>query len=151
MTGSRKSAFELYLLCSATAILWMFVFNVRPIQDPDIWWHLASGRYMVTHRLIPTTDVFSLTARGTPWVNTYWLQDVFMYLLVRLGGISALTLANALAIAAIVFLAGYVNPARDLPWAPRLLGVIWIFLAGQPRGYGWEEKASLVSFSFLCL
>src|SRR5882724_11890958 len=140
MTGSRKSSLEFYFLCCVFTLAWMVIFNIRPIQDPDIWWHLASGRYMVTHRMIPKTDVFSLTAQGTPWVNTYWLQDVLAYLVARAGGISAITLVNALAIATIVFLIGGINPAGDLPWASRLFGIVWIFLAGQPRGFGWEEK-----------
>src|SRR5258706_15270555 len=151
MTGPCQSASGLLILCSVITLVWMFLFNIRPIQDPDIWWHLASGRYMIAHGSIPKTDVFSLTAQGTPWVNTYWLQDILSDWVVQKGGITALTIANALAIAVIVFLIGCSNPAGNLSWATRLWGIIWIFLAGQPRGYGWEEKASLVTFGFLGL
>ncbi len=151
MTDAEKNVLGLVFVCSAAVCAWMVLFNIRPIQDPDIWWHLASGRYMVTHGEIPRTDVFSLTARGTTWVNTYWLQDVCISLLVQAGGIRALTFINAMAIAAIVFMIGCSNPAGGLSWPTRLLGIVWIFLAGQPRGYGWEEKASLITFAFLGL
>jgi hypothetical protein len=137
--------------CGAVVCIWMILFNIRPIQDPDIWWHLASGRYMVEHGVVPKTDVLSLTSRGTEWVNTYWLQEIYAYWLVKASGLCGITLMNALAIASIVFLIGKSNPIRSVPWTTRLLGMVWIFLACQPRGYGWEEKASLVTFGLLAL
>jgi hypothetical protein len=151
MTDSNKNPLSYSFLCSAAVFVWMVIFNIRPIQDPDIWWHLGSGRYMVNHGVIPRTDVFSLTAQGTPWVNTYWLQDIGIFKLWQLGGIRALTLINSLAVALIVFMIGCSNPTEYLSWATRLWGIVWIFLAGQPRGYGWEEKASLVTFGLLGL
>ena len=151
MTESRNSVLGFAFLCSATVYIWMVFFNIRPIQDPDIWWHLASGRYIVRHLTVPKTDLLSLTAQGSAWVNTYWLQEIFIYLFSCFGGLPGVTLINSLAIATIVFLIGCSNPAGNIPWATRLWGIVWIFLAGQPRGYGWEEKASLVTFGFLGL
>lgn len=38
-----------------------------PAGDPDMWWHLASGRWMVEHRELLGVDVFSSTATGEPY------------------------------------------------------------------------------------
>jgi hypothetical protein len=151
MTEYRNDALGLAFLCSATVCLWMVIFNIRPIQDPDIWWHLASGRYIIQNGIIPRVDVFSLAARGSSWVNTYWLQEAWVYILLKVGGFRALTLMNAVAVASLVFMIGCSEPAGNLSWAARLWGMVWIFLAGQPRGYGWGEKASLVTFGLLGL
>jgi hypothetical protein len=139
------------ILLLSIVIVWMILLNIRPIQDPDIWWHLASGRYMVQHHTIPKADVFSLTAQGTSWVNTYWLQEIIIFLSYRFGGIQGVTLLNSITIALLVLLIGAINPFHELSLASRVLAVIWIFFAGQPRGFGWEEKASIVTMGFLGL
>jgi len=139
------------ILLAGLLFAWMVVMNIRPIQDPDFWWHLASGRYMVMHRTIPKTDVFSLTARGSLWVNTYWLQEIPTYLIYRFTGFSGVILFNSFLIATLVFLIGFADPIHSTSWKLRLAGVAWIFVAAHPRDYGWGEKASLVTFGFLGL
>jgi tetratricopeptide (TPR) repeat protein len=44
---------------------------IRPVSDPDYWWHLRAGEELVETRRLPTTDPWSLTAelddeRGGP-------------------------------------------------------------------------------------
>ena len=50
------------------------------IDDPDTWWHLAAGKYMVENRSIPHQDIFSWTVAGQPWITHEWLGEVFFYL-----------------------------------------------------------------------
>src|SRR5258708_1826423 len=45
-----------------------------PILDPDIWWHLRVGEWVVQHRALPTNDPFTQEAR--PWVAYSWLYEV---------------------------------------------------------------------------
>ena len=61
----------LFLAC----YFWMLLAMLQPIQDADLWWHLASGRDILQHHRVPSVDVFSLTASGTRWINSYWLYD----------------------------------------------------------------------------
>lgn len=71
--------------------------------DFDTGWTLASGRYIVQHHSIPTTELFSYTARGREWIYPF-LSEVVLYLLYRLGGYSALSWLTALACAGTVAL-----------------------------------------------
>src|SRR5688572_26350171 len=84
--------------------LWMILYNFRPIQDLDLWWHLASGRYIWTHFSIPQVDVFSLTAQGTSWINSYWLFDVMSYGVFKLGGLNGIIVCKSLFVTALLFL-----------------------------------------------
>jgi hypothetical protein len=43
------------------------------VDGSDLWWHLASGRYIWEHGELPLTDLFSHTASGRPWTNHSWL------------------------------------------------------------------------------
>ena len=38
----------------------------QPVYDPDIWWHLRTGQWVVEHGTVPQTDPFSRLER--PWV-----------------------------------------------------------------------------------
>lgn len=39
----------------------------RTISDPDLPWHLETGRWMLAHHAIPDGDTFSFTFPGQPW------------------------------------------------------------------------------------
>jgi ABC-type antimicrobial peptide transport system permease subunit len=50
------------------------------IVDPDTWWHLATGKYIINSSSIPHQDLFSWTAADQPWVTHEWLAEVLFYL-----------------------------------------------------------------------
>src|SRR5690349_6491865 len=52
---------------------------MRPVVDADIWWHLATGRWVVEHRALPQTDPFSMYGHNRPYVAYSWLFDVVVY------------------------------------------------------------------------
>lgn len=85
-------------------------------NDGDVSWHLATGQWIIDHRAIPSTDPFSFTWAGQPWVPIEWLAEVMMAGVHRLagyGGLAALVTAALMALHAIVFF----NVVRSLnPW-----------------------------------
>src|SRR5437899_2372277 len=77
---------------SAVVLRWLLfvaVFSLAavPPLDPDLWWHLANGRLILTTGSIPHVDVYSFSAAGQPWVMHEWLADLGMYLLYQRGGL----------------------------------------------------------------
>ncbi len=52
---------------------------MRPVTDPDIWWHLRTGQWIVEHGAVPTTDPFSSFGMGKPWVAYSWLFEVLVH------------------------------------------------------------------------
>jgi hypothetical protein len=44
--------------------------------DPDTMWQITVGQWIVDHGAVPTTDVYSFTMRGQPWISTQWLAQV---------------------------------------------------------------------------
>lgn len=84
------------------------VVTVQPVgwpkYDPDIWWHLRVGQWVVEHRAVTTTEPFSQLS-DTPWVAYSWLYEVLMYGLysaLGLYGIIAYRVGMALAVVAAV-------------------------------------------------
>lgn len=75
---------------------------VVQLSSFDVWWHLATGRWIVEKGAIPREDPFSYTRSGAPWRYVSWTADLALYGLWRLGGAGALCLAKG-ALAGITF------------------------------------------------
>ncbi|HWO40267.1 MAG TPA: hypothetical protein VNO43_00490 [Candidatus Eisenbacteria bacterium] len=85
-----------YLVLAAPAV------TSTIVLDPDIWWHLKTGEWIIQHRMVPTEDPFSTFGTGQTWIAYSWLFEVFVYLLYRafgLNGIVILVLGLSLCIA----------------------------------------------------
>ena len=63
------------------------VVALKPVLDPDIWWHLRTGQWIVEHGVVPYTDPFSSYGMGKPWVAYSWLAEVFLYGFYRAFGL----------------------------------------------------------------
>ncbi len=48
------------------------------VLDPDIWWHLSIGDWIVQHRAFPHTGIFSETAANRPWMAYSWGYEVLL-------------------------------------------------------------------------
>lgn len=46
------------------------------LGDPDVYFHIAAGHWILAHRFVPHTDVFSYTMSGSPWVADEWGSEV---------------------------------------------------------------------------
>ena len=58
--------------------------------DPDLWWHIKVGDAILATHHWPTTDVYSFTVNGQPWIAYEWLGDVLLSAAYRTAGISGL-------------------------------------------------------------
>jgi hypothetical protein len=48
------------------------------VLDPDIWWHLKVGDWIVQHHSVPHTGILSRTAANRPWVAYSWGYEVLL-------------------------------------------------------------------------
>src|SRR5688572_24302175 len=73
----------------------VFFISLSPPQDADMWWHLAAGKKMVEEARVLTTDTFSYTQQGERWTNAFWLSDIILFLVYKLGGYLGIALLVA--------------------------------------------------------
>jgi hypothetical protein len=85
-----------------TVLILIFLIKVVSGQfdDPDFYWHLKTGEYIVAHGALPQADIFSYTNAGRPWVLHEWLFQVFIHLLHVTGGDWAIKIFVALMLTA---------------------------------------------------
>lgn len=75
----------------------------RTMIDPDIWWHLRVGDWILHFRQVPHVGLFSQYAAGNAWVAYSWGFEVLMASLFRVWGLASLPLALAAIRALITF------------------------------------------------
>jgi len=73
----------------------------RLLNDPDTYWHIATGRWIWAHAAVPSVDPFSHTFGGAPWLAHEWLAE-----LIFAGAYGALGWAGVVALAAAAIAAG---------------------------------------------
>ncbi len=133
----------------AAFYVWAALYVFRPLGDPDIWWHLAAGRWMIEHGGVPRVDPFSFTALGTRWTDSHWLYEMILYSIQGLSGYGGIILFNSLLVVGGLFFQERLLVKRGLPWMLRLAALALTLAAAEPRGYGWTENASTISFLFM--
>ncbi|MCB0483193.1 MAG: hypothetical protein KDC37_01380, partial [Flavobacteriales bacterium] len=68
-----------------------FVLGIKNLIEPDMWWYLRTGEWIVTNLSVPTADMLSFTFEGGAWYNVKWLYEVLVYFLEHIGGPAFIT------------------------------------------------------------
>jgi hypothetical protein len=111
-------------------------------QDPDTFWHLATGSWILEHWRFPPGDVFSHTMPGATWVMFNWLAQILLAGLHRVTGWPGIAVIWTLsATAAIALLANHLLRYVDgvLAASVSLLAILVLnhhFLA-RPHVLAW--------------
>jgi hypothetical protein len=82
------------------AMIFVLAVHQAAALDPDLWWHLQTGKDIVASRSIPHVDPYSFTKAGAPWVAHEWLSQVLMFAVYRLSGLGGLVFSFAAIITA---------------------------------------------------
>ena len=72
----------------------------RLLIDPDTLWQITVGQWILDHRAVPETDIYSFTMRGQPWISTQWLAQVLYAKSFAVAGWSGPVVLAASALAA---------------------------------------------------
>ena len=119
---------------------------VGSVQDPDFWWHIRIGRWMVDNGRLPSTDIFTYTVPNHVWTDHEYLTEVLMWLVYsRLGafGISVFF--------GLVTYAGFYlmyRQVRRQPFVIAGMGLALGAIAGAPI---WGPRAQMITFALTCL
>ncbi len=71
-----------------------------PVLDPDVWWHLSVGQWVVEHGTVPDHDPFSRPDQ--PWLAYSWLYEVLVYALWSRFGLAGVVVYRAVLALAVV-------------------------------------------------
>ncbi len=148
--GARHSRWALSTSTLLEMVLFAGIFLLNFFQgtDVDMWWHLATGRYIVESGTIPTTDPFSYTAIGQPWVAHEWLAELLMYLIYRFGGYLVLAVSFASVITLTFWISFRLLRTLELRVAAASCITFWVAMMSMA---GWHIRPQAFSYLFCSL
>src|SRR5579863_3191840 len=62
----------------ALVLLAIVIADIRQLSDPDLWIHLLSGRELLAHGTLPSTNIYSYSAPNFRWLHHEWLSEAIM-------------------------------------------------------------------------
>jgi hypothetical protein len=105
--GSQDRAFSADIRALAPQLIFIalvlglpsgIALSASVFRDGDTSWQIAAGEWILQHGRIPSTDPFSFTAAGRPWVAMEWLSQVILGSAFRLAGYAGLATIVAAAL-----------------------------------------------------
>ncbi len=88
---------------AAWCVLTAAIYYATPVDDGDLWWQMAYGKYVLEHgTLVPDHTIYSWTPTKGDTIYCAWVGEVFLYLSYTLGGLPLLFALRYLAIAAFI-------------------------------------------------
>lgn len=115
-------------------------------QDPDFWWHLRIGQWMVDHGQLPSTDIFTFTVPNHVWTDHEYLTEVLIWRVYSAAGLAAVSVAFGF-----VTWAGFwliYRQVRHQPFVVVGVGLAIGAIAGAPI---WGPRAQMITFALSCL
>lgn len=130
----------------------VFIVAVRlvflPVEDPDYWWHVTVGRWMVVHRSLPGHDLFTYAVSSHAWVDHEYLSEIGLYFLQNSLGLLGVSVAFGLVTLAALWLIDRRAQLEPQPYLIRALLLALAVAAGAPI---WGPRVQMVTFLLVCL
>ncbi len=146
--------------CAETGIflgLWlglMMLGRSQLFRDPGTLWHVVVGQRILSSGRFPTTDAFSFTHAGRPWIARQWLAECAMALVHQLSQLDGLLLATATLLAGLYTWAAHRLIRAGIHWLLALLFVALALVASAFHFHPRPHLATLVllgwTSAFLC-
>jgi hypothetical protein len=136
------------LLVALLALLGVFSsvrFNTL-LADPDTYWHLATGRWILEYGTVPQNDPFSHSMPGAAWTAHEWLSELVLTGVHQAAGWAGLAVLAALLFASTLayvmrFLLARMEPVHALLFTAFTASMLMSHLLVRPHVLGWLPLA----------
>jgi len=123
------------------------------VRDPDLFWHLKVGDWIVGHSALPHTGILSHTAANLPWVAYSWGYEVLLSLSYSAGGLVGVGIFGvALTILVAFFLYWMLYRLSGQIWLSLILAAIAcsaFLFNGMPRPMFISEMLYAVALTLM--
>ena len=120
---------------------------IQPVTDPDFWWHLTTGNWILSHHAVPHQDLYTFTVSDHRWIAHEWLSEVILAALFALGRLPLISLVLG-AVTAAGFALVYLAIDRRVNFVIRGLVLALGVAAANPI---WGPRIQMVTFALSAL
>lgn len=111
--AARSPIRGLWPLCAGAGAYLFFLFTGDSLlRDSDTFWQIKVGQWIMDHRAVPHTDLYSFTKFGEPWISTSSLSQILYAAVDAHWGWAGPVILTSLAIAATVAIFVYLVSAH---------------------------------------
>ena len=135
-------------LVVGAALVAILIVICRRVGDPDFWWHMETGSWIIDHGALPSHELFTYTATNRVWADQEWGSEVLGELIFRAGGFIAFSLAYA-AVTWVGF--WFIWRRIALEHVPALIAGACIAVAAAAGVEVWGPRSQMISFALTCL
>ncbi len=96
------------ILMWITFVLAVAAYICGPLDDPDLWWHITIGRWIIAHGTVPHVDYWTLFGNGQPWRAYSWSIEILFASIEQYSGLFGLMVAKIVMTLMLAFSAQYV-------------------------------------------
>ncbi len=141
----------LYLISFLLAV----ALSIKSLREPDLWWQIRTGEWILQQQQVPKVDVFSFTHQGAEWINIKWGFEVLAALISNSLGPESVFLLQILVSVLILFFLYKILHQQNIHGAALFcLSSILLLFAIEYRIIGRPEMFShlfVVLYIFLLL
>lgn len=136
---------------------YLATYIVLPISDPDLWWHIVVGRWIISHQALPYVDYWNAFGAGQHWQAYSYLPEILFALFDRYfgaHGLLGLTLALSFGLSATLFYC-LIKVSNSLFFGSLLAALATVatfdHFALRPQTFTWIYYAWMLYLSFAVL
>ena len=118
------------------------------LGDGDTGWHIRTGEWILRHRQVPHSDIFSFSKPGQQWFAWEWAWDSCFAWIHQLGGLAAVVFVNILLLSAIFVL--LLHLVRRV-CSNDLISALVTLIALAGTSIHWLARPHLVSWLFILI
>lgn len=147
--GSEPSAVRTFGVSWPMLVALLTIFGVLNserfklvLADPDTYWHLATGRWILKHGVVPQSDPFSHSMPGAAWTAHEWLSELVLTGVYQVAGWAGLVALIALLFSGTLayvmrFLLARMEPVHALLFTAVTASMLMGHLLVRPHVLGW--------------
>jgi len=137
-------------MAGAFALLLILPLAFVKLGEPDLWWHIASGR-LILQQGIPGVNTFSHAWPEHPWPQTQWLFDVLLGICERVGGLGGVQLFQVVLVLLTFGLVWLAQRRRSaaVPWWMGLALLVMVVSASRFRFAPRPHLITYLGMAFL--
>jgi len=132
---------------SLSILLILLIPAIQPVTDPDFWWHLTTGNWILAHHQIPRHELFTWTVPDHRWITHEWLSEVGLAILFAAGRLSLVSLVLGLVTAA-GFILIWLTIDRRVNFVIAGLALALGVAAANPV---WGPRVQMITFTLAAL
>ena len=117
------------------------------LTDPDLWWHLRRGDWILKHRSAAGLDPFTFGSADRVWIDLHWLFEAIVASLFAWAGVKGAILLAAVVASAAVLAAAW---GSLRPGLTPVAIVCWIVPLAL-FGYRLDPRPEIFSLFFLAI